>query len=132
MKSNINTLFEAILPRLKASKDVDIDEVLDELMPLVIFKERVSKMQMAREIIRGRLTSEMNAEHIYSFAKGHFVWIENANEEQLQYFKEKAKRDAEAAEKRKSKAEELMMQISMAWDEDGKFIGLHIPKVVNE
>lgn len=132
MKSNINDLFEAMLPRLKTSKDVNIDEVLDELMPLVYFKERVSKARMAREIIRGRLTSAMNAEQIYSFTKGHFVWIENASEEQLQYFREKARRDMDAAEKRKAKAEELMNQISMAWDEEGHFIGLHIPKVANE
>ena len=64
--------------------------------------------------------------------KGHFVWIENANEEQLEYFREKARRDMDAAEKRKVKAEELINQISMAWDEEGNFIGLHNPKAVNE
>ena len=132
MKSNINELFEEILPRLKASEDISMDVVLDELMPSVKFKNSVTKMQMAREIIRGRLTTAMNAAAIYSFKKGHFVWIENANEVQLQYFKEKAQKDAEAAERRKASAEELINQISLAWDEDGNFIGYHVPKAMNE
>ena len=131
MKSNINDLFEAMLPRLKKSTDIDVEDVLNELMPLVCFKERMSKAQMAREIIRGRLTSAMNQKQIYSFKKGHFVWIENADEEQLQFFREKAKRDMDAAEKRKANAEMLLNQISMAWDEEGRFVGLHIPKAVN-
>ena len=131
MKSNINDLFEAMRPRLEASKDINIDAVLDELMPLIIFKDRVTKTQMVREIIRGRLTTAMNAAEIYSFKKGHFVWIENADEDQLQYFREKARRDAEAAERRKAQAEELINQISLAWDENGNFIGYHVPKAAN-
>jgi hypothetical protein len=37
----------------------------------------------------------------------------------------------EAAERRKQKAEERFAQISMAWDENGHFIGFVIPEAAN-
>lgn len=132
MKSNFNEIFEGRIEGLLNSRDVDIEKELDEIMPQIIFRGYVTKARMAREIIRQRLTSAMNSKGIYSFEKGHFVWIENADEEQLLHFKEKAERDQEAALKRANRAENLINQISMAWDENGKFIGYHMPEAVNQ
>lgn len=132
MKSNFNDLFEGMLPRLLKSNEVNIDEVLDELMPLIIFNERVTKMDLARSVIRGRLTTALNMNQIYSYEKGKFIFIENANEEQLSYFMEKAKHDAEAAEARKAKAEMMRNQISLAWDDEGNFLGYQVPKAMNQ
>lgn len=132
MKSNLNELFNEAFDDLKASSDIDIEGELDKLMPMIRFDGKVTKAQMAREIIRGRFTSLLNSNGIYSFSKGHFVNIENANEDQLRYFMEKAKGDIIAASKRKHRAEMLINQISFAWDENGNFIGYHIPKAVNE
>lgn len=134
MKSNINDLFTEMLQDLQQMKIVNINDLLNEIMPQIVFPDRPTKSDMAREIIRGRLTSLLNANEIYSCEegnKGHFVYIRNANEDQLAYFKKKANRDIEAAETRKNKAEELLHQISMAWDEDGNFIGFHIPPAIN-
>ena len=131
MKSNFNTLFNAMLPRLMSSDDIDIEKELDTLVPLIIYEEKVTKTDLKRSDIRSRLTSALNANGIYSFEKSHFIYIENANEAQLEHFMEKAERDIRAAEARKSKAEMMKSQISMAWDEEGHFIGLHIPKAVN-
>lgn len=128
MKSNINELFEERINRYKGASDIDIEAELDEIMPKIRFDERVSKKDLARCVIRGRLTTAMNLHQIYSFEKGHFVYIENANEDQLRFFMEKAERDSKAAEARKASAEERIHQISMSWDADGNFIGFHIPE----
>ena len=132
MKSNFNEIFETIVEVLKDSEGFSIDDVLDNVMPRIVFLNKPTKADMAREIIRARLTTALNSRDIYSFSKGQFVWIENANEEQLKHFKEKAERDVRAAAKRQRKAERFLNQISMAWDSDGTFIGFHIPKAVNE
>lgn len=132
MKSNLKELFDNRLKDFKSSTDINIEEELDEIMPFIKFENKFTKAMMAREIVRGRFTSMMNSAGIYSFEKGHFVWIENATETQLSTFKDKAERDKAAAEKRLQKAEELINQISMAWDEDGNFIGYHVPKAVGE
>lgn len=131
MKSNFNELFEELLPDLKQSGDIDIEQILDDVMPEVRFYDRVSKSDLARSFIRGRLTTAMNLNQIYSYEKGHFVSLESANEEQLNYFMEKADRDSKAAAARKAKAEARMYQISLAWDGDGNFVGFHIPEAVN-
>lgn len=131
MKSNINELFEERLPRYLSASGIDIEAELDEIMPKIRFDVRVTKRDLARCVIRGRLTTAMNLHQIYSYEKGHFVSIENASEEQLKYFMEKAERDSKAAEIRKANAEERMHQISLAWDENGNFIGFHIPEAVN-
>lgn len=134
MKNNLNELVMGKLPELQSMGVIDINEMLNELMPQIVFEDRPTKAEMAREIIRGRLTSLLNANEIYSCEKGNkglFVYIKNANEDQLAYFKEKASRDIKAAETRKNKAEELLHQISMAWDENGQFIGFHIPPAMN-
>ena len=130
MKNNLNELFKMMLPELKASKGISIDEILDEIMPQIRFEDRPSKKQMAREIVRGRLTTMMNAEEIYSYEKGQFVYIENANEEQLKRFMDKAEKDIKAAEKRKEEAEMRRHQISMAWDANGNFIGFIVPEAM--
>lgn len=132
MKTNFNEIFESMVDELKESEGFSIDAVLDVVMPQIIFRQKVTKADMAREIIRTRLTSALNNKDIYSFSKGHFVWIENANEEQLKHFREKAERDVRAAAKRQRKAERFLDQISMAWDSNGTFIGFHVPKAVNE
>ena len=134
MKNNLNELLMKRLPELQSMKVIDINEILNEIMPLIVFEERPTKAEMAREIIRSRLTSLLNANDIYSCEKGnkgHFVYLGNADEDQLKYFKDKANRDIQAAETRKNKAEELLHQISMAWDENGQFIGFHIPPAIN-
>lgn len=123
MKSNLKELFDKQAHDLKSSNDINIEDELDEIMPFIKFESKFTKAMMAREIIRGRLTSMMNAIGIYSFKKGHFVFIENADEEQLKHFMEKAKNDMNAAEARRDKAEMMLNQISMAWDEQGNFIG---------
>ena len=135
MKSNFNELFNMQLADLKDAEVIDINSVLDDMMPFIRFEGRVTKSMMARQLIRNQLTSALNANEIYSCEKGNkgqFVWIGNANEEQLMYLREKAQRDLDAAERRKDKAIEFMTQISMAWDEDGNFIGYHVPKAVGE
>lgn len=131
MKSNFNDLFTERLDDYMNASDVDIEQVLDELMPLIVFENHPSKMAMAREIIRQRLTTALNSKSIYSFSKGHFVNIEIATEDQLKTFAEKAERDVEAAARRKEKAESFLNQISMAWDENGRFIGFYMPEAVN-
>lgn len=131
MKSNVTELFNIRLQEFKSSEGFSIDDVLDEIMPEIRFEGRVTKAKMARQIIRGSLTSLLNANEIYSYEKGRFVSLENANEDQLKHFFDKARRDAEAADERKAKAEERMHQISMAWDEDGKFIGFVVPEAMN-
>ena len=128
MKSNFNELFKDRLSELRASEDIDIDDELDFFMENIRFKGNPSKMQFMREVVRGIFTSALNAEQIYSHKKGHFVYIGNANEEQLKHFMEKAEKDRSAAERRKAKAEELIGQIKLAWDENGKFIGFIIPE----
>ena len=130
MKSNLNKIFESMLDDFKMSNGFSIEDALDEIMPQIKFEERVTKAQMARQIIRGALTTLLNSRGIYSYEKGKFVSIENADEKQLTYFLEKAKRDVEAANARKAKAEEKMYQISMAWDEEGHFIGFVIPEAM--
>lgn len=123
MKNNFNKLFKSILPDLKKSKDIDIEFILDELMPEIRYGKEPTRAQFARALIRAKLTSALNAEQIYSYRKGHFVNIENASEEQLASFMNKADKDIRAAEARKANAEMLRNQISMAWDEEGNFIG---------
>lgn len=131
MKSNLNKIFESMIDDFMMSSGFSIEDVLDEIMPQIKFEERVTKAQMARQIIRGSLTTLLNSKDIYSYEKGKFVSLENANEEQLRHFFDKAKRDAEAADIRKAKAEEKMHQISMAWDENGKFIGFIVPEAMS-
>lgn len=131
MKSNFNELFEQQIDSLKTSNLIDINEVLDEIMPHIRFYSNPTKGMMARELIRNRLTTALNAHEIYSCEKGnkgHFVYLPNANEEQLQHLLEKAERDKKAAARRQAKAEELIGQIKCAWDENGKFIGFIIPE----
>lgn len=128
MKSNFNELFKNRLPELRSSEDINIDEELNYLMSNIHFVGNPSKMQFEREVVRGILTSALNAEQIYSHKKGHFVFIGNANEEQLQHFMEKAEKDRDAAVRRKAKAEERIGQIKCAWDENGKFIGFIVPE----
>lgn len=131
MKSNFNELFEERLQELKALSLIDINEILDDMMPHIKFRGQVTKAMMARELIRGRLTSALNANEIYSCEKGnkgYFVYLPNANEEQLRHLLEKAERDKNAAAKRQAKAEELIGQIKCAWDENGKFIGFIVPE----
>lgn len=128
MKNNFNKLFKEILPDLKESEDIDIESILDDLMPDIRYKKMPTRAQFSRALIRAKLTSALNAEQIYSYRKGHFVSIENANEEQLTSFMRKADKDIKAAEVRKANAEMLRNQISMAWDEKGNFIGFVIPE----
>lgn len=135
MKSNFKKLFEARLEELKIYNMIDINLVLDDIMPEIKFEGKVTKAMMAREIIKSRLTSAFNAHEIYACEKGkkgHFVYLNNADEDQLSYLIKKAKRDVDAAKKRKEKAEKLIDQISMAWDAEGNFIGLNVPKAVGE
>ncbi len=133
MKSNFNTIFEKMLPDFQTAADISIEDVLDELMPEFSFDERVTRKKLVRNFVRNRLTTALNHNQIYSYEKGKFVHINNANESQLTYFMRKAERDIAAAEVRKAKAEIMRTQISMAWDESGNFIGYHVPEaVVNE
>ena len=133
MESNFNDIFSKMLPDFLNATSISIDEALDEMMSEFKFEEQVTKSRLVRWFIRTRLTSALNANQIYSYEKGKFVSLDHANEGQLEYFMKKAKRDIEAAEARKSKAEMMLTQISMAWDESGNFIGYHVPEaVVNE
>ena len=129
MKSNFNKLFKTALPDLKEMEDINIEEVLNDIMPQVKLYGAVTKTMLVRELIRGRLTTALNAKEVYSYKKGHFVSIYKANEDQLKFFQKKAERDAKAAEARKEKALNMANQISMSWDENGKFIGYNIPNV---
>lgn len=130
MRSNFTQIYNDIFDELAESNDIDIDIVLNRIMPRIRFSEHPSRAKMAREIIRNRLTTALNSDGIYSFKKGHFVNIENANEEQLTTFIKKAIRDIDAAERRKAKAELLKSQIEMAWDEEGHFIGFIVPEAM--
>lgn len=132
MKSNFNKIFEKMLPDFQIASDISIEDALDEMMPEFKFEEQVTKSKLVRWFIRTRLTSALNHNQIYSYEKGKFVSLANADEEQLKHFMDKAKNDMDAAEVRKSKAEMMLTQISMAWDEDGNFIGYHVPKAVGE
>ena len=132
MESNFNEIFNKKLPDFLNATSISIDEALDEMMENFHFEERVTKTRLVRWFIRSRLTSALNHNQIYSYEKGKFVSLDHADEGQLTYFMKKAKRDIAAAEVRKSNAEMMLTQISMAWDEDGNFLGYHIPKVVNE
>lgn len=131
MKSNFTELFKEMLPRLKKMDGIDIEQELDDLVPRIRYEEQVTKADLKRSVVRSLLTTALNANQIYSYEKGRFIYIENANEAQLEHFMEKAQRDIRAAEVRKAKAEQLRYQISMAWDEYGNFIGFHIPEAVN-
>lgn len=129
MKSNFNELFNAVLPELEKSSDIDIEQVLDTIMPDIKVYDIVTTNILIREIIKDRLTTALNARDIYSFKKGHYVYIYNADEDQLRYFEAKAKQDAEAAEKRKEKALNRLNQISMSWDAEGNFLGFQVPEL---
>lgn len=131
MKSNFKKVFKKYLPEFEQSDDINIEETLNVIMSEIRFAKSPKRSDMAREIIRGRLTTALNSKDIYSFGKGHFVSLKNANEEQLRYFIEKANRDITAAEQRKANAELFKSQISMAWDENGNFIGFKIPEAMN-
>ena len=128
MKSNFNEIFNEMLPDLLGAKEVNIDNVLDDFMTLIRFKRYVSRRELVRRVLRSELTTALNKNQIYSYEKGKFVFIENADEEQLKTFIKKADRDIRAAESRKAKAETFKSQISMAWDENGDFIGFIIPE----
>lgn len=130
MKNNLNEIIDKMLPELESSNGFSIDEVLNDIMPQIKFEEHPTKARMAREIIRGRLTTILNSNGIYSYEKGRFVSIENADEGQLLHFLKKAKRDIDAADARRANAEERLHQISMAWDEEGHFIGFVIPEAM--
>lgn len=132
MESNFNDIFSKMLPDFLNATSISIDKVLNEIMPEFKFEEQVTKSRLVRWFIRTRLTSALNHNQIYSYEKGKFVSLDHANEGQLEHFMEKVKRDIDAAEVRKSKAEIMLTQISMAWDEDGNFIGYHVPKAVGE
>ena len=132
MRSNFNEIFERMLPDFQTSSDILIDDALDEILSEFKFEEQVTKTRLVRWFVRSRLTSALNHNQIYSYEKGKFVSLNNANEEQLQHFMEKAKHDMDAAEVRKLNAEKMLTQISMAWDENGNFVGFNVPKVVNE
>lgn len=132
MESNFNEIFNRMLPDFLKSSSISIDEALDEIMPEFHFEERVTKTRLIRWFVRTRLTSALNNNQIYSYEKGKFVSLFNADEVQLEHFKTKAERDVKAAEARKDKAETLLTQISMAWDDDGNFIGYHVPEAVGE
>lgn len=121
-----------MLPNFQIASDISIEDALDEMMPEFKFEEQVTKSRLVRWFMRTRLTSALNHNQIYSYEKGKFVSLANADEEQLKHFMDKAKSDMDAAEVRKSKAEMMLAQISMAWDEDGNFIGYHVPKAVGE
>lgn len=133
MKSNFNELFLERLQDFKASNLININDVLDDMMPDIKFSGRITKSMMARELIRNRLTSALNANEIYSCEKGNkglFVYLKNANEDQLRHLLKKAERDKNAAATRQAKAEELIGQIKCAWDEEGHFIGFNVPEAV--
>lgn len=132
MKSNFNELFEERLDEFQNATNININDVLDDMMPEFRFTGNVTKSKLSRWFLRTRLTTALNANKIYSYEKGKFIFIENANEEQLIRIMDKAKRDIEAADVRKSNAENMLNQISMAWDDNGHFIGYHIPKAVNQ
>lgn len=131
MKSNFNELFDERLEGYKKASGIDIEAELDEMMPQYRYVGRVTKKDLTRIELRSKYTTALNSHQIYSYEKGHFVFIENANEEQLRYFKDKAEKDAKSAERRKANAEERLHQISLAWDENGNFIGFHIPEAMN-
>lgn len=130
MRSNLNNLFQNMLSELKAMDEIKMDELLDEIMPEIRFEKRQTRAQMAREIIRGRLTSMLNAKGIYSYEKGMFVFIENANPSQLRYFIKKAKRDYKAAKRREVKAEKRIGQLTMRLNEKGEYDGIEIPEAI--
>lgn len=130
MRSNLNNLFQNMLSELKAMDEIKMDELLDEIMPEIRFEKRPTRAQMAREIIRGRLTSMLNAKGIYSYEKGMFVYIENANPDQLRYFIKKAEKDYKAAKKREDKAEKRIGQLTMRLNEKGEYDGIEIPEAI--
>lgn len=124
MKSNFKELFDAILPGLKTVNDIDIETLLNNLVPQIEFDNPVTYEDLKRDNIRHTLTSALNAEEIYSFQKGHFIYYKNADEEKLKHFMEKAEHDIAAADKRKQKAEDMLNQYKLAWDENNNFVGL--------
>ena len=132
MKSNFNELFENRLSDFKSASDISIEDVLDEMMSEFKYEKFVERSWLIRKILRAKLTSALNHNQIYSYEKGKFVSLDNADEAQLTHFMDKAKKDIEAAEIRKAKAESILTQISMAWDEQGNFIGYNVPKAINE
>ena len=125
MKSNFREIFKEMLPSLKDTSDIEIDVVLDEFIREkgFTFYGKVGKKKLAREYLRSRLTSALNANDIYSYKKGHFVFIENADASQLESFSEKADQDREAVERRKEKIEMYRNQIVMHFDDDNAFTG---------
>lgn len=124
MKSNFKELFNAIRPELLEASEINIDDVLDGMMESFRFEGRVSKERLTRELLRARLTSELNRNEIYSYGKGHYVFLGNANEQQAVAFVQKAKHDLEAHKLRMIKAETRLDQLTMAWDKDGHFVGI--------
>ena len=132
MKSNFNEIFEKRLGDFKSASDISIEDVLDEMMEEFKYEKFVPKTWLLRKVLRAKLTSALNHNQIYSYEKGKYVSLGNADEAQLTHFMDKAKKDIEAAEIRKAKAESILTQISMAWDEKGNFIGYNIPKAINE
>ena len=132
MRSNFNDLFNERLTEFLDAPGIEIEDVVDEMLKDFRFSEHVTKSRLVRWFVRSRLTTALNNNQIYSYEKGKFVYIENASESQLAHFMDKARRDIAAAEARRSNAEDLLNQISLAWDENGNFIGYHIPQAVNE
>lgn len=132
MKSNFNDLFKERLDQWLSMPEISINDVLDEMMPLYRYKRRVSKQELIREELKTRLISGFNSRDIYSVRKGVYVYAENASEEQAIQLLENAKRQLANAKKHQARVEMYINQISFAWDENGNYQGLHIPKAVNE
>lgn len=139
MQDNFGDIFPPILDRIfEKPKGIktNIEDILDEIVPLIIFKEKTTKSDLIRFYVRNKITTSFNAKDIYSCREGDekqgfFIPLEKANSEQLGIMLEKAKKDLAGIEKRKKEINRKIGQISMRLSEEGEFLGLDIPEAVN-
>ena len=138
--NNSKQLIEQIVERVLNSQEgerTNIEDILDEFLPLLTVRK--PKSFFVRFWFRSHITSAFNAHDIFSCnterdeenhkEKGFFISILKANLTQLEYFMNKANKDYEGVEKRKTKIEERQGQISLLINEKNEIVGVDVPEI---
>ncbi len=83
MKHNLSKLLNERIHEYKAAVIIDVNEVVDEILPRVRFHEFVSKQMLLREYVKARVEIFLNQRNCYSFRKNKFVSLDSASVDQL-------------------------------------------------
>ena len=83
MKHNLAKLLNERIHEYKNAVIIDVNEVVDELLPKVRFYEYASRKALLRGYLKARVEVFLNKQNCYSFRKNRFVSLDNANVDQL-------------------------------------------------